>query len=187
MRLIQSSNLEKPPNNICDADAWILAEFSEINGAVKSAWERIDIYSAAQLIKNFSTGIFPSHWLEMAKTRLYDGDENAAWVIHRIVRDLLIIFSPICPFFTHYLSTTLYSKSAVDERDYPSIPVEELGSTDRGKTLRKMSQFLISFNGDVWKAKKDANLSLNSPISGVTIPSEIELLKDALTKMHKLE
>ena len=58
---------------------------------------------------------------------------------------------------------------------------------ERGEALRKMTQVLISFNGDVWKAKKDANLSLNSPISGVTIPLEIKLLKDALTKMHKLE
>ncbi|MED5271533.1 MAG: class I tRNA ligase family protein, partial [Candidatus Thermoplasmatota archaeon] len=67
-------DLEKVPREICNADAWILAEFSEINKSVKKSWERIDIYSAAQSIKNFSTGIFPSHWLEMAKTRLYEGD-----------------------------------------------------------------------------------------------------------------
>ena len=180
-------DLENPPENICDADAWILSEFSEVNKVVKSSWERIDIYSAAQAIKNFSTSVFPSHWLEMAKTRLYDGDQNAAWVLHRIVKDLLIIFSPICPFFTHYLSTTLYSKSAVDERNYPKIPLSELGDSEKGVSLRKMTQHLISFNGDVWKAKKDANLSLNSPISGILIPQEIELLTDALTKMHKLE
>ncbi|MEE3134462.1 MAG: class I tRNA ligase family protein [Candidatus Thermoplasmatota archaeon] len=180
-------DLEKVPRDICNADAWILAEFSEINKSVKKSWERIDIYSAAQSIKNFSTGIFPSHWLEMAKTRLYEGDLNAAWVLHRIVKDLLTIFSPICPFFTDYLSTTLYGHSAVDVRSFPPIPVSEFGDTERGDILRKMTHSLVSFNGDVWKTKKDSGTSLNSPISNIKIPIELELLEDALTKMHKLE
>ena len=180
-------DLEKVPSDICNADAWILAEFSEINKSVKKSWERIDIYSAAQSIKNFSTGIFPSHWLEMAKTRLYEGDLNAAWVLHRIVKDLLTIFSPICPFFTDYLSTTLYGHSAVDVRSFPPIPVSEFGDTERGDLLRKMTHSLVSFNGDVWKTKKDSGTSLNSPISNIKIPIELELLEDALTKMHKLE
>tara|TARA_B100001996_G_scaffold245455_1_gene190107 strand:- start:1586 stop:4075 length:2490 start_codon:yes stop_codon:yes gene_type:complete len=180
-------DLEKSPSDLCNADAWILAEFTKINESVKKSWESIDIYSAAQSIKNFSTGIFPSHWLEMAKTRLYDGDLNAAWVLHRIVRDLLTMFSPICPFFTDYLSTTLYHNSAVDVRSFPKIPVSELGDTDRGEELRKMTHSLVSFNGDVWKTKKDSGTSLNSPISNIKIPSELELLGDALTKMHKLE
>ncbi len=180
-------DLENNPEDLSNADSWILAEFSQVNESVKSSWERIDIYSAAQSIKNFATGIFPSHWLEMAKTRLYDGDINAAWVLHRIVRDLLTIFSPICPFFTDYLSTTLYENSAVDVRNYPKIPIIEFGDTEKGNMLRKMTHTLVSFNGDVWKAKKDTGTSLNSPISGIIIPKELELLEDALTKMHKLE
>ena len=51
-------------------------------------------------------GVFPSHWLEMVKRRLYDGDKVAAWTIHRIVRDTLAMFSPICPLFSHHISTT---------------------------------------------------------------------------------
>jgi len=180
-------DLEKSPEDLSDADQWILAEFSEVLFNVKSAWGKIDIYSAAQAIKNFSTGIFPSHWLEMVKSKLYDGDHNTAWTLHRIVRDLLTIFSPICPFFTHYLSTTLYSKSSVDVRAFPEIPVEELGFSGKGEDLRKMTHHLISFNGDVWKIKKDSGLSLNSPISNISVPDELKLLEMALTKMHKLE
>ncbi|MED5271602.1 MAG: class I tRNA ligase family protein, partial [Candidatus Thermoplasmatota archaeon] len=119
--------------------------------------------------------------------RLYEGDLNAAWVLHRIVKDLLTIFSPICPFFTDYLSTTLYGHSAVDVRSFPPIPVSEFGDTERGDLLRKMTHSLVSFNGDVWKTKKDSGTSLNSPISNIKIPIELELLEDALTKMHKLE
>ena len=71
---------------------------SEVMSKVEESWKNIDIYNAGQSIKNFSTGVFPSHWLEMVKSRLYDGDEAAAWTLHRIVRDVLISLSPICPF-----------------------------------------------------------------------------------------
>ena len=138
-------------------------------------------------IKNFGTGILPSHWLEMAKTRLYDDDSAAAWTIHRIVRDLLTMFSPICPFFSHHLSTTLYGVSAVDIREFPDVPDQSLGDTDEGVRLRGLTTALVEFNSETWKAKKDAGLSLNSPIEGIEVPSVLSEIKDALTAMHKLE
>ena len=86
---------------------------------------------AAQAIKGFGTGVFPSHWLEMTKSRLYDGNAAAAWTLHRVVRDLLSALTPICPFFTHYLSTTLYGHSAVDARSFPRLPAGAVGAADR--------------------------------------------------------
>ncbi|RAH13677.1 MAG: valine--tRNA ligase [Methanobacteriota archaeon] len=184
---LPKNGLETNPKSLSNEDQWILAEFSDVLKIVKLAWKRMDIYTAAQAIKNFSTGIFPSHWLEMVKSKLYDGDENTAWTLHRIVKDLLTIFSPICPFFTHYLSTTLYGKSSVEIRDYPRLPIPELGETPLGENLRKITNSLVSFNGDVWKVKKETGLSLNSPVSGIVIPEDLDVVKVALEKMHKLE
>ena len=114
-------DLSSPPElNI--EDIWILSEFDSSMASVENAWKDIDIYTAAQTLKSFGTGIFPSHWLEMSKSRLYDGDISATWTIHRIVCDLLSGLSPICPFFTHYLSTTLYGSSSVDVRAFPRLP-----------------------------------------------------------------
>ena len=107
-------DLGKAPLDLAAEDRWILSEFDDVMGRVQEAWSRIDIYTAAQSLKGFGTGVFPSHWLEMSKSRLYDGDAAAAWTLHRVVRDLLSALSPICPFFCHYLSTTLYGSSAVD-------------------------------------------------------------------------
>ena len=44
---------------------------------VNLAWSNLDIYTATQALKTFGTGILPSHYLEMVKSRLYDGDTNA--------------------------------------------------------------------------------------------------------------
>ncbi len=174
-------DLDKVPDNLENEDQWILAEFSELLEKARVGYSGLDIYTAAQGIKTFSTGVFASHWLEMSKTRLYNGDTSATWTLHRIFRDLLSILSPICPFFTHHLSTILYEKSAVDVDIFPEIPMT---GTEK---WTKMTDSLVGFNSAVWKAKKDAGISLAAPISGHTVPDELKNIGPALVSMHKLE
>jgi len=147
---------------------------------VERGWAGLDIYTATQALKTFGTGILPSHWLEMSKSRLYDDDVNAAWTIHRIVRDFMSALSPVCPFFTHHISSTLYETSAVDVREFPS-------RTQNDDSLRALTNAIEEFNGATWRAKKEAGISLNAPISGVIIPVELVEFTSILTRMHKLE
>ncbi|HIG34425.1 MAG TPA: valine--tRNA ligase [Candidatus Poseidoniales archaeon] len=177
-------NLESP-SELEIEDIWILAEFDSTLSDVRAAWEDIDIYTAAQSIKSFGTGIFPSHWLEMSKSRLYGENKSATWTLHRIVRDLMSAFSPICPFFTHYLSTTLYGRSSVDVRDFPQLPPS--CGVDRFDELRSLTSTLEKYNSMVWKAKKDLGISLKSPISGIDMPEKLTPFASALTQMHNLE
>ncbi|MDB3871039.1 class I tRNA ligase family protein [Euryarchaeota archaeon] len=172
-------DLDKVPSDLEPEDKWILSEFGRTMSKVEESWKSVDIYNAAQSIKNFSTGVFPSHWLEMVKSRLYDGDEIASWTLHRIVRDILTTLSPICPFFTHYLSTTLYGNSSVDVREFPAIIPSD-------KNLLKLTDSLIEFNSEVWKTKKDAGISLNTEISDIVIPDELEILTTSLNRMHRI-
>jgi len=174
-------DLDTVPENLENEDKWILAEFSDLLEKAEAGYAKMDIYTAAQGIKTFSTNILASHWLEMAKTRLYNDDASATWTLHRVFRDMMSILSPICPFFTHHLSTTLYGKSAVDVDNFPERPLSE--------TLKftKMTESLIEFNSQVWKAKKDVGVSLAAPISGHQVPDELKLIEKALISMHKLE
>ncbi len=172
-------DLDQIPDDLDIEDRWILSEFSKMMQKTEDSWGNIDIYSASQGLKNFGTGVFPSHWLEMAKSRLYDGDIKAAWTIHRIVRDYLQAFSPICPFFTHYLSTTLYGESAVDACSFPKI----IGIDDE---LISSTESIMNFNSKVWKTKKEMGISLNSEIQGIKIPVELEVFSVQLINMHKL-
>lgn len=172
-------DLDTVPSDLEPEDKWILSEFGQTMSKVEESWKSVDIYNAAQSIKNFSTGVFPSHWLEMVKSRLYDDDEIASWTLHRIVRDILTTLSPICPFFTHYLSTTLYGNSSVDVREFPAIIPSD-------KNLLKLTDSLIEFNSEVWKTKKDAGISLNTEISDIVIPEELEILTTSLNRMHRI-
>ena len=173
-------NLDSVPDNLSVEDRWILSEFADTMSRVETAWTGLDIYTATQALKTFGTGVLPSHWLEMSKSRLYDGDVNAAWTIHRIVRDLMSALSPVCPFFTHHISSTLYQQSAVDIREFPA-------RTPDDENLRELTSAIEEFNGSTWRQKKDSGLSLNTPISGIDIPDELSEFTSILTQMHKLE
>ncbi|DAC23566.1 MAG TPA: class I tRNA ligase family protein [Candidatus Thalassarchaeaceae archaeon] len=175
-------DLDTTPENLRIEDLWIINEFNGMAMKVHEAWKNIDIYTAGQSIKNFSTGVFPSHWLEMVKGRLYDGDSVAAWTIHRIVRDTLAMFSPICPLFSHHISTTLYDSSAVDVRNHP-----EQISISSDDIMEDTTDMIVEFNSMVWKEKKDAGTSLAQPISGIEIPEGLNDFADVLKAMHKLE
>jgi len=174
-------DLDKVPDNLENEDKWILAEFTDLLEKSKAGYSKLDIYTAAQGIKTFSTGVFASHWLEMAKTRLYNEDASATWTLHRIFRDLLSILSPVCPFFTHHLSTTLYEKSSVEIDVFPESPISDT------KSWTDITESLIDFNSIVWKAKKDAGVSLAAPISGHKVPDSLKDIEQALVSMHKLE
>ena len=173
-------DLDTTPSDLSVEDRWILAEFSSTMERAENGWSNLDIYTATQALKTFGTGVLPSHWLEMSKSRLYDGDVNAAWTIHRIVRDLMSALSPVCPFFTHHISSTLYESSAVDVREFPT-------RTPDDETLRGLTSAIEDFNGATWKTKKEAGLSLNAPIGGIVIPEELSEFTTILTQMHKLE
>ena len=174
-------DLDIIPEDLENEDKWILAEFSDLLEKAKTGYSELDIYTAAQGIKTFSTGVFASHWLEMAKTRLYNDDASATWTLHRIFRDLLSILSPVCPFFTHHLSTTLYEKSSVEIDVFPESPISDT------KSWTDITESLIDFNSVVWKAKKDAGVSLAAPISGHIVPDSLKNIENALVSMHKLE
>ncbi len=177
-------DLDTQPENLLPEDIWILSEYEKNMQNIKNYWIDIDIYNAAQSIKNFTTGIFASHWLEMAKTRLYSEEKSATWTLHRIVRDIITVFTPICPFFCHHISSTIYGFSSVIIDKYPDSSIlipKELNH------IGSISTKVIDFNSYIWKLKKEKSISLKSPISGIKIPKDIEVLSEALTNMHNLE
>ena len=152
------STLDVTPSDLPIEDKWILGVFDETLERVDRAWQAIDIYTAAQALKTFATGVLPSHWMEMSKSRLYDGDPAATFVIHRIVRDMMTAFCPVIPFFTHHISFTLYGTSALDRRSFPNQ------SDAGGHDLGSLTSAIMDFNSMVWKTKKETGIALNAPI-----------------------
>lgn len=181
-------NLDDEPDHLLVEDRWILAEFQSTMNTVEQAWSSLDIYTATQALKTFGTGLLPSHYLEMVKSRLYADDIQAAWTLHRIVRDYMSALSPVCPFFTHHISSTVYETSAVEVDAFPAFPLPELHpESEEAKGFCALSASLQEFNSQTWATKKERGISLNQPIAGIEIPQELVAFQSTLTRMHQLE
>jgi hypothetical protein len=97
-------------------------------------------------------------------------------------------FSPVCPFFSHHISSTVYGHSAVDVDAFPSQALDEVGQgTAEGQRFCGLSAAVQEFNGSTWAAKKEAGISLNQPIGGIQIPNDLVDFTATLTRMHQLE
>ncbi len=45
---------------------------------------------------------------------------------------------------------------------------------------------ILSFNSEVWKAKKEKSISLKEPISGIKIPKDLKPFEKDLKACHKI-
>jgi len=105
-----------------------------------------------------------------------------------VVRDLLTALSPVCPFFTHHITDTVYGASAVDADAFPTTPVPDLGPGEaRGNALRSLSNDLQEFNSQTWAMKKEMGRSLNQPIEDRPVPDALDEFTATLTRMHQLQ
>ena len=137
--------------------------------------------------------LFASHYIEMVKARAYrrsekfsEKDQQSAWyTLHTVLKTVLKLLAPIAPFITEKIFVELYSSPSVKE----SIHLERFpGENESWET--KLTQFtnqLIEVNSLIWKAKKDANISLKEKLSEVWLPDELKPFSEDLQGMHHIE
>ena len=76
-------------------DVWILSEYDNLIKETMKM-EAYDIYSATQKLKVFMTGIFSSHWMELAKADYMIQNQflvDHTFSIERLPENIL----PVCP------------------------------------------------------------------------------------------
>ncbi|MCI9617574.1 MAG: valine--tRNA ligase [Eubacterium sp.] len=107
----ENINLNNKPENLTDADKWIL---SKVNTLAKDVTENLDKYElgiAADKIYNFIWEEFCDWYIEMVKPRLYnDSDDTkgaALWTLKKVLIDSLKLLHPYMPFVTEEIFCTL--------------------------------------------------------------------------------
>jgi valyl-tRNA synthetase len=98
----------------------------------------------------------------------------------------LLLLSPICPFISEKLWTTLYSSNSIHTQPLPVVE----------NTFEDMCQYsylITEFNSMVWNKKKETiskntgrSLSLRDPIR-INVPDELRQFKSDLIEMHNLQ
>ncbi len=165
------------PADLHAADEWILGELDAVVEQSVAGYKELDFFTPANTVRSFVWNTFAPHYVEMVKGRAYNGDPAAAWTLNEVVRRVLLLLAPICPFVAHFLGSRIYELD-VHRAAFPS-PVGLAARPD-------LTQAVEEFNSHVWKTKKDQGVSLNAPIDGVDVPEILAPMADVLADMHKL-
>ncbi len=165
------------------SDRWILSELSALIGEVLNGYKEYNFFIPATKVRNFLWNLFASHYVEMTKMRALGRTSNgqgarAAWyTLHTVLKSCLLLLAPITPFVTDYIWRTLYSER--------SIHLERFPRPRWDKSYTKYTERLVFFNSDVWRRKKEMNLSLREPIR-ISVPEELSPFREDLVAMHNI-
>jgi valyl-tRNA synthetase len=160
-------------------DEWVLSELNNLVEECEKGYDKYNFFVPANKVRNFLWNAFASHYLEMAKSRAYQGDAGALYALHECLRIMLRLLAPITPFITEKIWSEVYGGDVHGET-MPK-PTDEMKSG-----LSEVSDELMEFNSFIWKTKKDKGLSLKSELAGIDIPENLRPFKDDLLAMHNL-
>ena len=171
---------------LTEIDTWII---NEINGIVKGArrsFEKYDFHNPSVKLKHFLWETLASHYLELVKGRAYNDDSKfskeeqngALFTLNYCLERMLKVFSPVIPFITYKLYDEINGKD-IHQETWPAI--EEQGE------VSFTSDELTGLNSEIWKAKKDNNLSLKAEISSITLPEKFKSIEKDLIEAHSIK
>ncbi|MEM2133441.1 MAG: valine--tRNA ligase [Candidatus Jordarchaeaceae archaeon] len=169
-------------------DKWIISELNKLIQRVNESYETFDFHIGAEEIYNYVWNIFASHIIEMVKTRAYNRNQdfteieqrNAEWTLHQCLKTILKLLAPITPFVTDYIWRSIYSKESIHIQKFPEADPRLILTEDPTPIIMKT-------NSAIWKAKKDANISLKQPIEYANLPKELEPFAQDLKQMHNIK
>ena len=179
------------PGDLLPTDRWILAELARLVDRCLKGYREFNFFIPSTSLKEFTWNLFASHYLELAKSRAYNKNEpsrylSALYTLHKCFSTILLLLSPICPFITEKLWTTLYSSNSIHTQP---LPVVENSFGD----MCQYSYLITEFNSMVWNKKKGTiskntgrSLSLRDPIR-INVPDELRQFKCDLIEMHNLQ
>jgi valyl-tRNA synthetase len=182
---------DTPPGQLAISDKWIIAELSNLIEECKKGFHEFNFFIPANAIREFTSNLFASHYIEMVKGRVYGttdeiGQKSAVSTLHKCLSTILLLLAPICPFISEELWTKIYSSKSIHLQHVPQ-------SQTNYKELTKYTRQIMDFNSIVWNKKKETiskgtgkSLSLKESID-LTIPLDLELFKEDLQIMHNLK
>lgn len=182
--------ISEAPHELSASDKWILAELSNLVEECEKGYEDFNFFIPANAIREFTWGLFASHYVEMVKGRVYDindsvGQKSAIFTLHKCLSTILKLLAPLCPFITEELWTKIYSTQSIHLQCLPQAQKYYL-------EMRKSTQYITEFNSRVWNKKKQTisrktgkSLSLKDSID-IAVPIELDAFKKDLCIMHNL-
>jgi valyl-tRNA synthetase len=160
-------------------DEWIISELNKLVGECNAGYDVYNFFIPANKVRTFLWNVFAPHYVEMAKSRAYQGDAGALYALHEGLRIMLKILAPVTPFITEKIWLEIYD-GEVHKESMPEL------SEEKASPLSEVTDQLFEFNSGIWKTKKDQGMSLKAELAGVEIPEALKPFEEDLRLMHNL-
>jgi valyl-tRNA synthetase len=170
---------------LLEADKWIMAEMDRLARLAGEEYSRYNFHSPAVELKHFIWETFASHYIEMVKNRAYNENDKfnkeeqmgALHTLNFCLDILLQLLAPVLPMITYRIFDGLRGKD-IHFEEFPKAREEHKVGFTTGE--------LTGLNSAIWKAKKDAGLSLKAEIKEISVPKKFKNLEADLKSMHNI-
>lgn len=112
-RFIYSNDFPKKPinkpdkNDLLNFDKWIICKFNKMKKEFDKLFKDYLFLLSIKKLTDFIWNDFCNVYLELNKKRIKENDLIFKWVLDDILKKILIMLHPICPFVTDYLYNLL--------------------------------------------------------------------------------
>ncbi len=156
----------------------------DITSVADKSYEEYEFHVPLLKLRNFLWEGLASHYLELAKNRAYNRENEfspeesdaARYTLYWLLERMITLLYPVVPQVTTVIGTAL----GVD-LDLATFPSAKKTTSD----LTLVDE-IAAFNTLVWKTKKEKTLSLNSPLPGMAIPAKLGAFEKDLKACHKI-
>ncbi len=172
--------------SLCEADRWILSELDKIVHLANDRYENYDFHNPSVALRNFLWESFASHYLELVKARAYNSEgkfskeeqNGALETLNTCLDTILLLWAPVMPMLTSHIYSVLYSKD---------VHTQKFVVANGKHKTELVTEEVCALNGQIWKAKKDASLSLKAPVKELCMPSKFKAIEKDLLAAHTIE
>jgi valyl-tRNA synthetase len=173
------------PDDLADIDRWLLANLDEHISDLTDRFENHEYAKARDDLRSFFWHTFCDDYLEIAKQRVRDGeDDSAAYTLAVAHETFLELFAPLVPHVTEEIWQSLYADDGTPESlhhvDWPE-PRGYGADLDAGETAMSVISALRRY-------KTDNGLPLNADLGSVEVFGNAAGFENAIASaMHVAE
>jgi len=181
-------NYKSKKTKLTEIDELFLSEIDNLIDGVTKSFENYEYSKAKQETEEFFWNAFCSHYLEMVKWRVYNGNkeekDSAFFTLYNSLLVILKLIAPITPFVAEEIYQEYFRKNEKEK----SIHISEWAKKFGIKKDRRIFDEIMEFNSEVWKKKKERGIGLRDEIEiEIEIPKNLEKFKKDLIAMHNIK
>lgn len=174
---------ERAPAILSPADRWLLSRTQQTIARSSQLFLNYDYASAKSETEAYFWGDLADNYLEMAKQRLYEGEEEprqgAIFTLYQALLTTVKLFAPFLPFVTEKIYLGLFAEQegfeSVHQSSWPRVQQQYVDAE-----AEAIGEILVDIATAVRRYKSTANISLGADLTMLSLTTEDPNLAEVL-------